>query len=279
MKPLISAIVSTYNARKFLPSRLENLLASSLSETLEIIVIDSGSEQNEAQIVAEFQKRFNSPSFEHVRYVRTEREGLYAAWNRAIRIARGKYLTSANTDDRICPRGFEQLVDALDSDDNYVLAYSDYFETTVEADILGSIPDFYSDFGESHSERMERIVADENDSPTSSGLNWRRIKLPAFSHRHLLLRCLCGAMPLWRKDIHDKVGYFDESFKVSGDWEFWLRMAEGHQFIHVPKPLGLVMKRDDSIVWSNIDKMLEENRRIRKTYYTFGSTTKASVPG
>src|SRR5208337_1903982 len=96
---LVSAIVSTYNAERFLRGCLEDLEAQTIAARLEIIVVDSGSHQNEQAIVEEFQRRYNN-----IVYIRTEeRESLYAAWNRGVKAARGKYLTNANTDDRHRP--------------------------------------------------------------------------------------------------------------------------------------------------------------------------------
>ena len=94
--PLVSAIVSTYNAERFIRGCLEDLEAQTIADRLEIVVIDSGSPQNEGTIVREFQQRYDN-----ILYIRTaQREGLYAAWNRGIQAARGKYITNANTDDR-----------------------------------------------------------------------------------------------------------------------------------------------------------------------------------
>ena len=50
---LVSAIVSTYNAEQFTAGCLDNLEAQTLADRLEIIVVDSCSEQNERDIVAD----------------------------------------------------------------------------------------------------------------------------------------------------------------------------------------------------------------------------------
>ena len=79
--------------------RLENLTSQTLflRGRTEIIVIDSASSQNEKAIVQDFQKEHDNIS-----YFRTsQRESLYKAWNRAIKIAAGEYITNANTDDRL----------------------------------------------------------------------------------------------------------------------------------------------------------------------------------
>lgn len=55
----VSAIVSTYNSERFIQGCLEDLVNQTLYEKgeLEIIVVDSGSEQNERAIVEKFQQR------------------------------------------------------------------------------------------------------------------------------------------------------------------------------------------------------------------------------
>ena len=94
-QPLITAIVSTYNAERFMRGCLEDLVAQSIFDEIEVLVIDSGSTQGESAICTEFTREYPQ-----IKLIRTEREPLYVAWNRAIPLARGKYLTNANTDDR-----------------------------------------------------------------------------------------------------------------------------------------------------------------------------------
>jgi glycosyltransferase involved in cell wall biosynthesis len=73
----------------------------------------------------------------NVFYHRTpRREPLYASWNRAIRMARGKYLTSANADDRHSPDALELLSGALEANPDAALSYGDYAETNVPNETL-----------------------------------------------------------------------------------------------------------------------------------------------
>jgi glycosyltransferase involved in cell wall biosynthesis len=45
---------------------------------------------------------------------------------------------------------------------------------------------------------------------------------------------------MWRKTLHDSENlYFNERLEVVGDYEFWLKAAECHQFKKIPKLLGL----------------------------------------
>lgn len=241
----VSAIVSTYNAEKFFRSRIENLLNQTIANQLEIIVVDSGSTQGEAEILQDYlhNARNSNNAACSIRYVRTERETLYAAWNRGIELSSGEYISNANTDDRLIDTAFEQLAQKLDQNLDAALVYSDAWETTDENEIIDCAKLEYKP-------------------------GRRRVYQPEYSHNKLLLHCYCGPFPMWRRSVHEKFGLFDPKFVVSGDWEFWLRMAEQTKFVHLAEPVGLMLKRDDSIVWSNQEKMLEENNILRLKYFS-----------
>jgi|LakMenEpi03Aug12_release.lakeMendotaPanAssembly.Ray.scaffolds.fasta_scaffold170603_2 glycosyltransferase involved in cell wall biosynthesis len=243
-KTKISAIVSTYNAEKFFRSRIQNLLNQTVADALEIIVIDSGSSQNEAAILTELIEQIacTTNSSPEIKYLRTERETLYAAWNRGVEMAQGQYISNANTDDRLLDDAYDKMMGKLEQNPEAALVYSDAWETTDEGEVLDCVKLEYKP-------------------------GRRRVYQPEYSHNKLLLHCYCGPFPMWRRDVHQKFGYFDPKFVVSGDWEFWLRMAEKTHFVHITEPLGLMLKRDDSIVWSNQEKMLEENNVIRLKYF------------
>lgn len=56
LHPLVSAIVSTCNSERFFRGCMEDLVGQTLGHGLEIVVIDSGSQENERAIVQEFQE-------------------------------------------------------------------------------------------------------------------------------------------------------------------------------------------------------------------------------
>ena len=210
---LVTAIVSTYNSEKYIRGCLEDLVAQTLSERLEIIVVDSASPQGEGAIVEEFQQRYPN-----IRYIRTDRrETIYAAWNRAARMARGKYLTNANTDDRHRPDAFERMVRELEARPDVALVYADSAVT-----------------------RQEN--ADFSDAPVNACLRW-----PDFDARLLFSVCYIGPHPMWRKALHERYGYFDADMKVAGDYDFWLRLVRQETFLHIPEVLGLYLASPDSV--------------------------------
>ena len=167
--PLITAIVSTYNAERFIRGCLDDLVQQTIFEDVEVLVIDSGSQQAEAEICAPF-----AHAYPNIRIVRTERETLYTAWNRAIAMANGKYLTNANTDDRHRHDAFERLAGELERSPEVVLTYADQFVSQTE--------------NESYDACEARVA--------------RRRRWPDFTPDDLMLRCITGSQPMWRSSMH-----------------------------------------------------------------------------
>lgn len=227
---LVSAIVSTYNAERFIRGKLEDLEAQSIADRLEIIVIDSGSQQNERDVVEEFQTRYSN-----IQYIRTEqRETIYQAWNRGITLASGEFICNANTDDRLRCDALEVLLDTLTGNPEVALAYSDILYTTEENATFANFP--------------------------LSG----QIRFPAYKPFELLEGCNIQTAPLWRKSLHDDFGYFDERYRSAADYEFWLRISKRYDMRHVNQFLVLCLQRAASISKSQLASF--EFFQIQQTY-------------
>ncbi len=212
---LVSAIVSACNSEEFIRGCLQDLVEQTLFQKgkMEIIVVDSGSRQNERAIIQEFQARYPN-----IRYVRTEeRETVYAAWNRGIRLAGGKYITNANTDDRHAPDMLEKLASVLEQNPDVSYVYSYFYVTRIPNQTW------------------------QNKTPS------RVMKLPPYSRELLLKKYYCGPQPMWRRDVHEEYGYFDGRLKSSGDYEFALRISQTRRLMLVPEVLGLYYQNPNGI--------------------------------
>lgn len=229
----VSAIVSTYNSEKFLQGCLEDLINQTLYERgeLEIVVVNSGSNQNEEKIVKEFQSKFAN-----IKYIKTERETVYQAWNRGIKIASGKYVTNANTDDRHRNDALEIFGNELDANNEIGLVYADQFVT-----------------------KKENQTFDNHEAVGYfEWLDFDRIQL---------IHCACvGPQPMWRKSLHEKFGYFDEKLKVAGDYDWWLRISGEVGFKHLPVKLGLYLLSNESVEHRYTSEMRNETIKVRMHY-------------
>lgn len=230
-KPRISALVSTYKSAEFIAECLDDLLAQTISDQIEIIVIDANSPENEGEIVAAYQARHSN-----IRYVRTpERIGIYPAWNMAIEMAQGDYLISASTNDRLCKNSCEILLAELDADPQLAVVYGDSHFTRL-----------------AHQEFDTAVVQD--------GQYW-----PPYTFEMLLVCCMVGCHPMWRRSLHAEMGLFDESYVAIGDQDMWLRFAEKYPLKHIDFVTGLFWKTDDSLS-GNADVAGPEINRVHQLY-------------
>ncbi len=229
---LISAIVSVYNCERYIRGCIEDLERQTIADRIEIIIINSGSMQNEESIIYEFKNRFDN-----IIYIKTKnRETIYQAWNRGIRVANGKYITNANSDDRHRRNAFEVMVEVLENNRNIDLVYADDIITKTENEIF------------------------ENCTPVNYR-NW-----PEYDRYKLLSKCFIGPHPMWEKKLHDKFGFFKENLEVAGDYEFWLRICEECTFKHINKYLGLYLINPNSIEHKNFIKTRFETARLKYKY-------------
>jgi glycosyltransferase involved in cell wall biosynthesis len=102
---LFTVFTPTYNRAHTLHRVYESLCAQTLRD-FEWIVIDDGSTDNTAELIANWVKTANFP----VRYFRQEHAGKHVAHNFAAREARGKFFLPLDSDDACPPHAFERML-------------------------------------------------------------------------------------------------------------------------------------------------------------------------
>ena len=211
----VSAIVSTYNAETFIRGRIDDLMHQTLYARgeLEIIVINSAStDTTQAILEREYLK--------HITLIQTPfRESMYAAWNRGIKLARGEYIVPANCDDRLHFDACEVMADYLDTHPITDMVCPDSF-------VVNEIwnPDPLS---------PPQLLSYE--PPYTTG----RLDFVNSPHAQTI-QCKIGNTPMWRKSLHEEIGYFDLSYLIAGDYEWALRLeAHGRKIDWIPDVLGL----------------------------------------
>lgn len=100
----ISIIVPVYNVETYLAECVDSVIASSIFDKCELLLIDDGSTDNSYVLCQEYQKLYSniaSYSFQNA--------GLSAARNRGVHLAKGKYIFFLDSDDAIMPDYLEIL--------------------------------------------------------------------------------------------------------------------------------------------------------------------------
>ena len=204
-RPLVSALVSTYNGEALIGACLDDLLGQTAVDQMEIIVVDSGSEESEGSIVERYQR-----SHQNIRYLRTEtRESLYQAWNRALELAQGRYVFNANTDDSRHPQAVERFLAQMEAHPEAALAYADCVWTETPNDPF----------------------------PIKNAL--REVRYPDYHPGLPLFYCYTGCLQFWRTEALRELGCFDPAFRAAGDYEVLMRLVQSQKpVLHVPEALS-----------------------------------------
>lgn len=251
---LVSIIVPAYNQGAYLAACLDSIWFQDYSE-LEIIIVNDASTDDTTEVIAEFKRGIKKDhvSFAsvynattdtiertyHPRYPQQGRElrviehtnnqGLAATLNTGFASATGKYCTYVPSDDMLLPSMISEMVTELDAGADFVYA--------------------------------DMAIIDD------TGRWIRRFSLPEYSFE----RCfkdwyLCGVAKLYRTNLHQKFGWYNESL-LAHDHELFLSFAErGAEFRHIPKVLMYVRdhaKREVDIhsptCWN---RLLEESKLL-----------------
>lgn len=186
--PSLSVLTSVYRGEEFLSNFFQNLRDQTLFPELELILVLNEPSTTEKRLIKDFQLRY--PEHIGILFVH-RRETLGASWNRAWKVSRAPYLAIWNVDDRRKVDSLQRQLAAMEQNPDWVLCYGDYL----------AVPEYGEEEG---------IL---RDTPTFSPGHFRR----AFAQG--------GAFWLFRRNLFELVGYFDEQFLVGPDMELSFRMA------------------------------------------------------
>lgn len=121
--------------------------------------------------------------------------GIYDAWNRGIKLSRGTYLCFIGADDTfVSTDSLQQLVDMARSSAELITCRNSYYSSAGQ---------FLRDWG--------------------SSWHWRRMRESMnIAHPGMLVR----------RDLFQRFGLFDPSFKICGDYEWFLRLPASLHAVH-----------------------------------------------
>jgi glycosyltransferase involved in cell wall biosynthesis len=240
--PKVSVIVPLYKGEKYIEGFLKDMEQQTIFDSCELIIINANSPENEEDFILPFVERNSNVLYEKLDYVASVME----TENMAIEMSTGEYIAQACVDDRHSAESLEILAKQLYFNPHIDLAYGDCLET-----------------------RRPNETFDEN---SSDGQLYEHSQ-KEFTKENMI-KCLPGPMPMWRKNIHAKIGVFNPQLRRAGDWEFFLRMVDsGSQFKKVDVPIGLYYHNSEglSTAKSGFKDKIKEESIVFDTYrHIFG---------
>lgn len=186
MMPTISVVIPTYNRAGMVGAAIQSVLEQTYSDW-ELIVVDDGSQDNTAEVVAGY-------ADSRIRYIYQENRKLPGARNTGIQASQGDYVAFLDSDDLFLPDKLRLQATILATKVDVGLVASGWSEVDSHGQILRTL------------------------------LPWQLRRELGFSH--WLYGCpFIVPSVLMRRTWLDTAGLFDEEQHYVEDWDLWLRLA------------------------------------------------------
>jgi glycosyltransferase involved in cell wall biosynthesis len=226
--PKVSVIVPNYNHARFLKQRLDTVLAQTFQD-FELILLDDCSRDESQSILSEYSR---NPRVTQIEFNKTNSGSTFKQWNKGVRLARGKYVWIAESDDYADECLLETLVSRLDADPDLAFCYCRSCKISEDNQILGFLDAYLSDLNPQ--KWTEDFLVDGREECQKY-----------LVHRNTITGT---SSVLFRNAVYEAVGGADESLILCGDWKTWASMAiTGGRIAYVARPLNFQRFHMDSV--------------------------------
>ena len=225
-RPSVSVVIPTYNRARSLLSTLKTVLAQSFSD-FEVIVVDDGSTDNTAQVIA-------SVPDTRVRYLRQPvNQGAAAARNRGMREARGEFVAFLDSDDEWFPEKLARQVAR--------------FRTAPP-----SVGLLYTGVETVHDDGARSV---------------QKATVRGYAYAKMLCRNVIhggGSNVMIRRSVVAVAGFFNETLPAIEDYEYWLRIS---RFFEIDCDENPLVRYYDRHAGGRRSRLLQANLDARWWFY------------
>lgn len=226
---LVSVIMPTYNRAALIGDAIQSVLDQTY-DRLDLLLIDDGSTDNTENIISQF----NDP---RLKYVRQENKGAAAARNHGLALRTGAYVAFIDSDDIWFPEKLELEIEVMKTLPEVGVVCSDFSSIdeagNSERSHLRSYFSVLNDYGLRYEDVFNNILAKELARlDKAEKVYWGDIY-----ETMLFGNIILTSTSLFRKEVFDKVGYFDTKYVTLEDYDFFLKVAKIFPVALIDKPL------------------------------------------
>ncbi len=215
--PLVSICTPTYNRPDFLERALRSCLAQTY-KNFELIVTDNSTNDLSEKMI----ERLADP---RIRYFKNPKNlGPCGNTNRATSLVQGKYVKFLMDDDLLKPRCLELMVDALEKNPSAGVAMAPM--ELIDENDQRIFPKFY----------VFRTMLYRYRYQVGDGLIPKEKILKEFLT--LDYPCCVPSGVMFRKEVFDKFGLFDEAADFGGDLDKCMQAATEYDFYYIDEVLS-----------------------------------------
>lgn len=220
-QPLVSVIVPCYNHERFIQQTVESVLKQTY-KSVELIVIDDGSRDQSASILAELSEKHG------FKFLRQENMGIHKTLNRLLELSQGKYISILGSDDLLVPDKIDVQVKYMEEHPEISATFGNMLQISAEGDPL---PWYYQRFTKHREYCFEDILS-------------------------MSAQYLYAPTAMYRKAVFDELGGYDERFLIE-DMYMHLKMTNNKMRIVVLPDLMAYYR----VHGGNMSKQYAVNRR------------------
>ena len=189
---MISVIIATYNAQSCLQKTLDSL-KSQTNKDFELIIVDGKSKDETIDIIKANTDIVN-------KFIYEADKGIYDAWNKGIKISKGKWICFIGAGDTLVPEAFEKYNNLQHDEYDYISA------------------------------KINRI--DEKGNYLST------IGRPWIWKEFISAMLIAHVGSLHSRKMFNEIGYFDLKYKISADYELLLRRGDQLKYAFLDFTIG-----------------------------------------
>lgn len=192
----VTIIIPTFNSARFICQTLDSVLAQTFSD-FEVLVVDDGSADDTVESLPRSDSR--------VRVIQQRNGGVAAARNTGIRNAHGRYVAFLDHDDLWHPQKLAAQLECFRRNPEVGLVYGEF---------------------ENWNEEFEAIFPDQTIDPddiAAKDSGW-------IYHRLLLTNWVLFSTAIFKAEVIQAVGCFDESLPPADDWDYAIRTSRLYPF-------------------------------------------------
>lgn len=243
-KLTVSVIIPTYNRAGFLSDAIQSVLQQTRPIT-ELIVVDDGSTDETSALVNGFGGK--------VRYVYQENSGPAAARNLGMQLATGDFIAFQDSDDLWVENKIELQLELIANHPQLEFVFGDMAnfrgkEQSLSPEIKNEELHNYLGRENSNLQKLFEWLVVENVIPTGT--------------------------VLFKRNIIEKVGYFDESLQLAEDYKYWLQISASCVAGFIPKVLLLRRRHQHNLVNNWTERNLAIIRVLEETGIPLASSKK-----
>ncbi len=239
MDPKLSIIICSYNRASYIEKAIKSVLDQTFS-SFEIIIIDDCSNDGTEEVVKNLVKV--DP---RIRYYKNEKNlGISKSRNKGVSLSAGEYVAMLDSDDYwIDNKKLEKQIEILNKDK--------------EIGLIGS-----------------NILCINNEGKEIKKYFYKTAD-KEIREKILIKNQFAQSTIIFRKNLIDKIGNYDNNLEVCEDYDLWLKIGRISKFANIEDITtaymihpGGISKQKKLKIAKNIYKIVRENKDYYPNYFT-----------